>query len=150
MSHPEKSSAETTSAPASAAGGQPAPREMNSGRVAFDSRGNAVWEWRTGDQQYAREVSTTLVQRLEAPGLDIAATGVVRAATGDGTAAATKTPGAQAGPAAASYNPYNHAAADSRRPRSGERVRSKTTSARAVPSPPAGPFGRLRRWFGFG
>jgi hypothetical protein len=56
----------------------PQTREMNSGRVAFDARGNAVWEWRTGDGEFKRDASTTIVRKLEPTGLAIEATGIVR------------------------------------------------------------------------
>ncbi len=45
----------------------PESREKESGRVAFDARGNPVWEWRTGEGTFHRDASTTLVQKLEAP-----------------------------------------------------------------------------------
>lgn len=65
-------------ATASAAPAAPTPREMNSGRVAFDARGNAVWEWRTGDGEFQRDASTTIVRKLEPQGLAIEVTGIVR------------------------------------------------------------------------
>ena len=83
-------------------------REKTSGRVTFDSRGNAVWEWRTGEKQFAREVSTTLVQRLAAPDLGIATTAIVRK---PGLAASGK-PDETPVVAVETYNPYNHPASD--------------------------------------
>jgi hypothetical protein len=53
-------------------------RQPASGRVAFDERGNAVWEMRTEDHQYCRKGSTTLVRKLKATPLSIEATGIVR------------------------------------------------------------------------
>lgn len=50
---------------------------MTSGRVAFDSRGNAVWEWRGEDGQFASDPSTTLVQKLEAPTLALEPTVII-------------------------------------------------------------------------
>jgi hypothetical protein len=85
-------------------------REMTSGRVAFDSRGNAVWEWRTGDRQFSRDVNTTLVEKLGAPDLRLQTTriamGKVRL---DGSPGAAP---AQGIPESGNYNPYNHPAAD--------------------------------------
>lgn len=63
-------------APAGTGGG--AARELTSGRVAFDSRGNAVWEWRSNDGQFARDVSTTLVQKLEEPALELEPTVIIK------------------------------------------------------------------------
>jgi len=51
-----------------------APRaadEKSSGRVAFDARGNPVWEWQTSTGVYGREVSTQRLKKLEAKELAI-------------------------------------------------------------------------------
>jgi hypothetical protein len=48
-----------------------------SGRVAFDARGNAVWEMRTGDHRYSVDSSTTLVRRLVPP-LSLETTNIVK------------------------------------------------------------------------
>src|ERR1700678_1456824 len=42
------------------------------GRVKFDDRGNAVWEWSVATGAFGREVSTQRLQRLEHPALSIA------------------------------------------------------------------------------
>jgi len=44
----------------------------NTGRVQFDSRGNAVWEWAIDPGAFDREVSTERLRRLEHPALSIA------------------------------------------------------------------------------
>ncbi len=44
----------------------------NSGRVQFDARGNAVWEWSISTGAFGREVSTQRLQKLEHPALSIA------------------------------------------------------------------------------
>jgi hypothetical protein len=43
------------------------------GRVKFDDRGNAIWEWSTATGAFGREVSTERLQKLEHPALSIAA-----------------------------------------------------------------------------
>ena len=63
---------------------QPAPGEPNApssknatgdkstGRVKFDERGNAVWEWQVTTGAFGVEVSTQRLQKLEHPALSIA------------------------------------------------------------------------------
>ena len=42
------------------------------GRVKFDDRGNAIWEWSITTGAFGREVSTARLQKLEHPALSIA------------------------------------------------------------------------------
>jgi hypothetical protein len=44
----------------------------STGRVQFDDKGNAVWEWAVATGSFAREVSAERLQRLEHPALSIA------------------------------------------------------------------------------
>ena len=46
--------------------------DKTTGRVKFDERGNAVWEWALATGMFGREVSTERLQKLEVPGLSIA------------------------------------------------------------------------------
>jgi hypothetical protein len=46
--------------------------DKGTGRVKFDDRGNAVWEWSVSTGAFGREVSTERLQRLEHPSLSIA------------------------------------------------------------------------------
>ena len=43
-----------------------------SGRVKFDDRGNAVWEWSVATGAFGLEVTTQRLQKLEHPALSIA------------------------------------------------------------------------------
>jgi len=56
-------------------GGAQADGQANgkgTGRVKFDDRGNAVWEWSVTTGAFGREVSTQRLQKLEHPALSIA------------------------------------------------------------------------------
>ena len=46
--------------------------EKTSGRVKFDDKGNAIWEWSVATGAFGREVSTERLQKLENPALSIA------------------------------------------------------------------------------
>lgn len=59
-------------------GGEHIASEGISGRVAFDDRGNAVWEFQTDDGDYAREANTALVRKLDAPTLALEQTAIVK------------------------------------------------------------------------
>lgn len=59
-----------TKAPAEAKKGAVSRNET--GRVQFDERGNAVWEWSVSTGAFGREVSTQRLQKLENPGLSLA------------------------------------------------------------------------------
>lgn len=49
-----------------------------SGRVAFDPRGDAIWEFQTAEGEYAREANTELVRKLDAPSLALEQTAIVK------------------------------------------------------------------------
>ena len=51
--------------------GTPTAGGDTSGRVQFDDRGNAVWEWSIATGAFGREVSTERLQRLEHPALSL-------------------------------------------------------------------------------
>ena len=56
-------------------GGDPAREGGNdrtTGRVKFDDRGNAVWEWQVETGAFGQDVSTARLQRLEHPALSLA------------------------------------------------------------------------------
>ncbi len=66
-------------APAGADGGEPESQDVpaaaddkKSGRVKFDDRGNAVWEWSVATGAFGREVSTDRLKKLENHALSLA------------------------------------------------------------------------------
>ena len=93
-----------TTAPRQVAGDAAAgsvSREKESGRVVFDNRGDAVWEWRTGDGQFQRDASTSLVKQLEAHELSLEATIIARKRSEDSSE--------KPGPSRRGFDPYNYA-----------------------------------------
>jgi hypothetical protein len=70
----EKSKPAAQPAPSEPA--QPSPKnesgDKSTGRVKFDERGNAVWEWQVTTGAFGVEVSTQRLQKLEHPALSIA------------------------------------------------------------------------------
>lgn len=77
-------------------------RTKTSGRTAFDSRGNAVWEWRTETGQFTKDTSTTVLRKIEESGLAIEAT-VIAKAPEQLDAKANAAPGG-------GFNPYDRGA----------------------------------------
>ena len=65
-SAPDPASAGKPAAPDTKAGGK------GTGRVQFDDRGNAIWEWSIATGAFGREVTTERMQRLEHPALSLA------------------------------------------------------------------------------
>jgi hypothetical protein len=126
--------------------------DKTSGRVGFDSRGNAVWEWRTADQKFVREGSTSLVRKLEVSHLSIESTAIAkRRLAPQIERQAPAAAAAAAGPlgTGGGFNPYD---------RSGHAVAKKHAVKHAAPrrsskiivtsrSKP-GLFDRLREWVG--
>lgn len=128
-------------------------REMTSGRVAFDARGNAVWEWRTGDGEFQRDASTTILRKLEPTGLAIEATGIRRklAPGSQPSSALEPTTGALAESAPPPVvakevpggDPYNSGKNASHVRQAARRASPKPAAKIVPPEPPKGIIGRL-------
>jgi hypothetical protein len=54
----------------SAPDARPAPDRT--GRVKFDDRGNAIWEWSIATGAFSQEVTTARLEKLELPALSLA------------------------------------------------------------------------------
>lgn len=78
-----------------------APSDKRSGRVAFDSRGNSVWEWQLETGVYSRDVSTQKLKKLDLGDLSIAETAIQQSPL----ALADDAQSSQGG----TFNPYNSA-----------------------------------------
>lgn len=50
------------------------PDDRRSGRIAYDERGNSVWEWRLETGVYSRDISTQRLKKLDLNDLSIAET----------------------------------------------------------------------------
>ena len=128
-------------------------REMTSGRVAFDARGNAVWEWRTGDGEFQRDASTTILRKLEPTGLAIEATGIRRKLTpgSQPSSAPAPTQGALAESApppvvpkeVSGGDPYNSSRNAGHVRQAARRASPKPAAKIVPPEPPKGIIGRL-------
>ncbi|MGO9514606.1 MAG: hypothetical protein ACLP2F_13345 [Steroidobacteraceae bacterium] len=60
------------SGPAKPAANNAPAEPKKTGRVQFDDRGNAVWEWAVATGAFGRDVSTERLQKLENPALSLA------------------------------------------------------------------------------
>jgi hypothetical protein len=73
-----------------------AQSDKRSGRVAFDSRGNPIWEWQLETGVYSRDVNTQKLKKLNLGELSIADSGIhpqpIASAPGHGKPATPATP----------------------------------------------------------
>jgi hypothetical protein len=124
----------------------------SSGRVAFDARGNAVWEMRVDEKNYTRTGSTTLVRKLAVPSLSLEATGVVKRPRYPAQPQHAPQTEKQMGPAAGADggNPYNRSGASvlkAQARRHQAQVQALRNTNRAGVAPKRSP-GLLDRLFG--
>jgi hypothetical protein len=81
--------------------GSPPEGRKSSGRVAFDERGNSVWEWQLETGVYSRDVNTQKLKKLELDELSIAETAQHKKPTGLGAPEKRAMPGG-------GFNPYDN------------------------------------------
>lgn len=79
------------------------PGEKRSGRVAFDERGNSVWEWQLQTGVYSRDVSMQSLEKLDLNELSIAETAITQRPAGLGDAE-----GSEKKPSSVGFNPYDN------------------------------------------
>jgi hypothetical protein len=126
--------------PAPPAGPQTDPQ---SGHVQFDSRGNAVWEWRTETGQFSTEINTQRLKKLVDSDLSLEQTGKVKAVDGrsiEETALGDTRSGK-------GFNPYNHAESKPKSPDPYQRQTLAATSKKpAAPEPTRKPIKDLKAY----
>ncbi|HJS22134.1 MAG TPA: hypothetical protein VJ764_05715 [Steroidobacteraceae bacterium] len=97
MSGPKPKSPENTP-PNDEQSASQAPADKKSGRVTFDARGNAVWEWAMSTGIFGRDVDSERLKKLEAPDLKIAEDTTRKGGKSFGTSVDQRGPG---------FDPYN-------------------------------------------
>ncbi len=112
--------------------------EKRSGRVAFDSRGNPVWEWQLETGVYSRDVSTQKLKKLDLGDLSIAETASHKKPSGLEDPQPPAVTGSKEGLAGGGFNPYDNASNAGGGFNPYDNARS--TASRLKPSqPPAAP-----------
>jgi hypothetical protein len=76
MSHSDDEKGGKKKPQQSPAGPESEQSDKRSGRVAFDSRGNPIWEWQLETGVYSRDVTTQKLKKLDLGGLSIADSGI--------------------------------------------------------------------------
>jgi hypothetical protein len=106
--------------------------DRRSGRVAYDSRGNPIWEWQLETGVYTRDVSTQRLKKLDLGELSLADTAIHKKP--GGADMPPKQPGGGFNPydkgASEGFNPYDNARSTGHRT-----IRSPTSSARPPRKP---------------
>lgn len=127
MSEEKKAPASATDGGSGHAAATSRSGEKESGRVVFDPRGEAVWEWRTGDGQFQRDASTSLVKKLEAHELSLETTVIARKRHEDTSD--------KPAPSCGGFDPYDNAAghagagSSAKRPMPGRQPRRPAVNA---------------------
>ena len=128
------------------------PKEAkSSGRVAFDARGNPIWEWQLETGVYSRDVSTQKLQKLNLGDLSIAETAIQKRPAGiaalAGSVAKSKTASLPGG----GSNPYDTSPALAGKPtEEGQPSKPAAPSIRRAAPPPLpkeSVLSRLDQWF---
>jgi hypothetical protein len=94
----------TAKSPDTPSAGDPRP-EKRSGRVAFDSRNNPVWEWQLETGVYSRDVNTQKLKKLNLGDLSIAESAIQKQPPGLGNSAKSGQPAQLPG---GGFNPYDN------------------------------------------
>src|SRR5262245_13859237 len=121
-------------------GGRDAGTDKRSGRVAYDSRGNPIWEWQLETGVYSRDVSTQKLKKLDLGELSIAETAIQKRPTGlQEPAKGTPERG---------FNPYDNAGTGPSAYDKARTTANKPAAAPKAPTPPRSPadMRKLDEW----
>ncbi|MGH8188727.1 MAG: hypothetical protein ACREUC_19370 [Steroidobacteraceae bacterium] len=110
----------------------PPDAKKSSGRVAFDERGNSVWEWQLETGVYSRDVNTQKLKKLELDELSIAETAQHRKPTGLGAPEKRSMPGG-------GFNPYDNSSQREAGGNPYDNASNRTRARQPPPSPPPRP-----------
>lgn len=124
--------------PADAAPADAKPAETkSSGRVAFDARGNPIWEWQLETGVYSRDVSTQRLKKLDLGDLSLADTASHKKPEGL-EPADKKMPARKALPGGG-FNPYDSGPAPTEGPNAYDNARALGKKVNAPPATPSAP-----------
>jgi hypothetical protein len=105
--------------------------EKGSGRVAFDARGNPVWEWEASTGIFSRDVSTQRLKMLEAKDLAIVETPPTETKKKSGAPELSlEEPGRAS--RALGFNPYDSSSAVNPRSKVADEPRKKPSDLRKL------------------
>ena len=95
------------------------PENKSSGRVAFDARGNPIWEWQLESGVYSRDVDTNKLRKLELNELSLVDTGAHKKPAGP-----DDVPVIRKSLAGGGFNPYDTAPTSEDNPSPYDRART--------------------------
>jgi hypothetical protein len=145
MTEPNDKDPEQSAEAAPAAEGSSGAR--SSGRVAFDPRGNPIWEWQLETGVYSRDVSTQKLKKLDLGDLSIAESAIQKRPPGLG---GSSTKGSSPAPGGG-FNPYDNSSPP--RPVSAKPKPAVPAPRKPAARPPTPPprkesvLSRLDQWF---
>jgi hypothetical protein len=112
---------------------EPPAADKRSGRIAYDDRGNSVWEWQLETGVYSRDISTSRLKKLDLNDLSIAETATHPRPPGLGEAPAKKPlPGG-------GFNPYDNSSTAGGNVGGNPYNSGGNAAHKAEPPAPAGP-----------
>lgn len=114
---------------------EPQPEHKSSGRVAFDARGNPIWEWQLETGVYSRDVNTQKLKKLNLGELSLVDTGTHKKLAGVEPEAPTIRKAMPGG----GFNPYDSAPKQEDRQSPYDKARAAAANKQAAATPPPKP-----------